>query len=101
MTQNHAGCVFSLISAHIIPAPNSTANVAVPNTINRSLGIAGFDFPSAVCVLALEFMAFHINRLISWMITCAPTRADRSDERRVGKECVSTCRSGGSAVHKK
>src|SRR3546814_12999013 len=26
---------------------------------------------------------------------------DRSEERRVGKECVSTCRSRGSAYHKK
>src|SRR3546814_17674179 len=27
--------------------------------------------------------------------------ASRSEERRVGKECVSTCRSGGSPYHKK
>src|SRR3546814_19609275 len=30
-----------------------------------------------------------------------PTTTDRSEERRVGKECVSTCRSRWSPVHKK
>src|SRR3546814_11008860 len=27
------------------------------------------------------------------------SQSDRSEERRVGKECVSTCRSGGSRYH--
>src|SRR3546814_17654387 len=31
----------------------------------------------------------------------ARTIAERSEERRVGKECVSTCRSRGSPYHKK
>src|SRR3546814_20443497 len=31
----------------------------------------------------------------------APDRRDRSEERRVGEECVSTCRSGWSRYHSK
>src|SRR3546814_14783737 len=34
-------------------------------------------------------------------ITGEPMPAERSEERSVGKECVSTCRSGWSASHKK
>src|SRR3546814_21112765 len=44
-----------------------------------------------------------------WLETLGPTpddaeghlRAQRSEERRVGKECVSTCRSGWSPYHNK
>src|SRR3546814_11575890 len=35
-----------------------------------------------------------------WMPKLGDTQV-RSEERRVGQECVSTCRSGGSAVHYK
>src|SRR3546814_18429084 len=33
--------------------------------------------------------------------TAVQRRCNRSEERRVGKECVSTCRSGWSKYHKK
>src|SRR3546814_5969305 len=36
---------------------------------------------------------------LSSSIRCAPKRARRSEERRVGKECVSTCRSRWSPYH--
>src|SRR3546814_20766919 len=34
------------------------------------------------------------------VVVCASTASIRSEERRVGKECVSTCRSRWSPVHK-
>src|SRR3546814_13633826 len=46
-------------------------------------------------VLALP--GLHIRGLM----TMAPIVPDRSEERRVGKECVSTCRSRWSPYHKK
>src|SRR3546814_19155418 len=36
----------------------------------------------------------------SWLIAGSPAKDARSEERRVGKECVSTCRSRGSPNHK-
>src|SRR3546814_12097477 len=35
----------------------------------------------------------------SWSATPAPAKVERSEERRVGKECVSTCRSRWSPYH--
>src|SRR3546814_4554363 len=37
--------------------------------------------------------------LIGWLRSTLTTSADRSEERRVGKECVSTCRSRWSPYH--
>src|SRR3546814_11874819 len=38
-------------------------------------------------------------RALEMMISCRPYDAARSEERRVGKECVSTCRSRWSRYH--
>src|SRR3546814_14495655 len=43
-------------------------------------------------------LAYKITESISAVFT---TRSERSEERRVGKECVSTCRSRWSPYHKK
>src|SRR3546814_12076687 len=42
-----------------------------------------------------------IEGLKPWEITFLLDEAERSEERRVGKECVSTCRSGWSPYHYK
>src|SRR3546814_14466090 len=46
---------------------------------------------------ALDVIKVYAN---SHYVTPRPTRQQRSEERRVGKECVSTCRSRWSPQHK-
>src|SRR3546814_8251865 len=55
---------------------------------------------------ASEFAGFQMAVLIALNIlvrpepaTCAASSGERSEERRVGKECVSTCRSRWSPYH--
>src|SRR3546814_11609073 len=50
--------------------------------------------PSATCCVAPGFLSFCESSL--W---AGYWKSDRSDERRVGKECVSTCRSRWSPYH--
>src|SRR3546814_11951668 len=68
------------------------------------------DRQQARCLRALIAILFHLK-----CTRCSPrassqakvmgshllSRCDRSDERRVGKECVSTCRARGSPSHYK
>src|SRR3546814_19496226 len=51
---------------------------------------------------AMIFLAFVALRVIRGRTVCpAPALFQRSEERRVGKECVSTCRSRWSPDHSK
>src|SRR3546814_7740834 len=46
--------------------------------------------------------ANYVDGVVDGMVTAVNRlKANRSEERRVGKECVSTCRSGWSPYHKK
>src|SRR3546814_15354317 len=72
--------------------------------LNIGLVLAGnipmVGFHDILCVLvsghrALIKMSSQDNELTSWML------GKRSEERRVGKECVSTCRSRLSPYHSK
>src|SRR3546814_14549890 len=49
--------------------------------------------------VARESIEFAAHKGIEAAVAVAPGAADRSDERRVGKECVSTCRSRWSPYH--
>src|SRR3546814_16157108 len=48
---------------------------------------------------AINFMAKYGRGLVCLALT--KQRVDRSEERRVGKECVSTCKSRWSQIHEK
>src|SRR3546814_20756571 len=50
---------------------------------------------------AARFRRFLTLRLHEFVRSLAPINARRSEARRVGKECVSTCRSRGAPDHKK
>src|SRR3546814_19689319 len=60
----------------------------------RAQGL-GFDE-----VLNIELNSYHHSR-IEELKALRKNYERRSEERRGGKECVSTCKSGWSAVHKK
>src|SRR3546814_15690835 len=46
------------------------------------------------------FAVFYANYIYGWVtLGTFPVPEPRSEERRVGKECVSTCRSRGSPYH--
>src|SRR3546814_18794984 len=77
----------------------------------RLIGLAALSVDSAITLVTpLRIAAFttfsapsmlvrtHSNGLYSAIGTCFRAAA-RSEERRVGKECVSTCRSRWSAYH--
>src|SRR3546814_15821093 len=51
--------------------------------------------------LGLRMTADEIRRLDDWMLarSAGQPAGERSEERRVGKECVSTCRSRWSPYH--
>src|SRR3546814_15623932 len=52
----------------------------------------------ALCVVACAFRSLADTNEAAISLL-AMTGGDRSEERRVGKECVSTCRSRGSPYH--
>src|SRR3546814_12745688 len=65
----------------------------------------GVTFPDNVTLLAIRMRATdNLSQRSSRLINCIVTRklpvwSGRSEERRVGKECVSTCRSRWSPYH--
>src|SRR5216110_3637688 len=68
--------------------------------------ISSRDWSSDVCSSDLEFMAALLSseigntyRVVQYINEAR--ELDRSEERRVGKECVSLCRSGWSSYQKK
>src|SRR3546814_429013 len=62
---------------------------SIPLLINGAIKIMREDFDAG------ELLLYFIEK----GDTCAMTLACRSEERRVGKECVSTCRSRWSPSH--
>src|SRR3546814_18522805 len=48
-----------------------------------------------------ELAWWYVDGVESWVKTILLRDAERSEERRVGKECVSTCRSRWSPYHSK
>src|SRR3546814_15243633 len=79
---------------------------ALPLTgvISLNEALAGFSDPNIVLIAALFVIGESLvrtglaQRLGDWLIR-RTGRSDRSEERRVGKECVRTCRSRGSPSH--
>src|SRR3546814_13906182 len=80
----------------------------VPDLRDRDQGVAGVDhfafaFGSLGDLLANYIRLENIGILPYWCINHGPTTSlyyrDRSEERRVGKECVSTFRSRWSPYH--
>src|SRR3546814_17938744 len=73
--------------------------------LGLSMGIAlvmGNMIGSGVFLLPASLAPFGWNGVAGWAITIAGELAlARSEERRVGKECVSTCRAGRGPDHKK
>src|SRR3546814_1645591 len=59
------------------------------------------DWSSDVCSSDLENQFVHINSLMNCLLIDLKIihLSERSEERRVGKECVSTCRSRWSPYH--
>src|SRR3546814_8203987 len=56
---------------------------------------------AAIMLAILHYLAQgETNKEIAYRLAIVPPPT-RSEERRVGKECVSTCRSRGSPYHKK
>src|SRR3546814_12621199 len=78
-------------------AENSAANFAELKAIQRKLsGWSAAAFASGLAALAMTWyiLVFLIARPVTTLVGAMRRIAtgDRSDERRVGKECVSTCR---------
>src|SRR3546814_16079750 len=68
------------------------------------IGISEQKTPDMVAVARLagqaeELTALENDAVIALMLFMGEAAAGRSEERRVGKECVSTCRSGWSAYN--
>src|SRR3546814_4482410 len=57
------------------------------------------DWSSDVCSSDLHYLTTGEKRIIGIGRLTSARRRDRSEERRVGKECVSTCRSRWSPYH--
>src|SRR3546814_14777266 len=74
---------------------------ADPPLLNLHLRAGGFEGgPVAIPQIAmLARLALRLNTLIARPVMAADEDVDRSEERRVGKECVSTCRSRWSPYH--
>src|SRR3546814_12063134 len=79
--------------------------IIVKGTIGGPLMDVGFGLYGALMILCAE-RAFTLGRQRrfdahrAWALRLfALTVGSRSEERRVGKECVSTCRSRGSPSH--
>src|SRR3546814_17790497 len=79
-----------LLAVRTIAVPGAIAQIAVASGLGIALGLSlGWSFAgSAIFGLALSVAS-----------TVVLLRALRSEERRVGKECVSTCRSRGCPCH--
>src|SRR3546814_4908960 len=73
--------------------PGREAYVAELRTLAERLGAAGH--------LAITAQRNDLRELyaISALVLQLSNKPERSEERRVGKECVSTCRSRGSPYH--
>src|SRR3546814_19049672 len=58
-----------------------------------------FTLASLGCLLATDIWGFLLFRMLQGAIISGYAVSMRSEERRVGKECVSTCRSRWSPYH--
>src|SRR3546814_12192873 len=81
------GVILLYLLWHASPTTGQTLNAVTFRLVLSSLPLGATHVDTAMwIVLALE----------AGLLLVA---ANRSEERRVGKECVSTCRSRGSAAH--
>src|SRR3546814_13744720 len=68
-------------------------------------GVADHGQPSLIVIFETTDSRWKSYGKVCWMSVCASPspqpRFPRSEERRVGKECVSTCRSRWSPYHSK
>src|SRR3546814_21028672 len=74
----------------------------LPQFLHRPVQILWFDSQEFIVVMSVIFVAVIVGGIIGWLLIGAlllfiPWKRTkprgRSEERRVGKECVSTCRS--------
>src|SRR3546814_13697404 len=85
-----SGCFFGNCS-DAGAAVDEEANVmAIDTAIHPKMAIGRLADPQCTAFNLLPILAGHFLRY---------TMGNRSEERRVGKECVSTCRSRGSPYH--
>src|SRR3546814_1166496 len=70
--------------------PISNAKVSAPQTIWAKAGVSREQFGAEALECGLQGLALKIDN---------SEEVKRSEERRVGKECVSTCRSRWSPYH--
>src|SRR3546814_15198831 len=70
-----------------------------PNTAGLNLAAAGVPLDASGRPNIDPFTMRASDAPIFFAGDVQPARPLRSEERRVGKECVSTCRSGGSPYH--
>src|SRR3546814_16929396 len=96
MKQQKWGRIIQTASAHSLTAsPFKSAYVTAKH------GIAGFTKTVALETATFGITANCISPGYVWTPLVENQIPDRSEERRVGKECVSTCRSRGSRYHYK
>src|SRR3546814_15575706 len=64
----------------------------------RELPLISFQDATGKTVTVADFQG-RVILLNLWATCCPPCREERSEERRVGQECVSTCRFRWSPYH--
>src|SRR3546814_18781173 len=88
-------CGAPIVLNMLIHAPEEVKRVFEHGPIEVATG--GAAPPSAV-ISKMERMGFRVTHLYGMTESYGPSTV-RSEERRVGKECVSTCRSRWSPYH--
>src|SRR3546814_11106086 len=84
------------------PAIRTIGRPEVVTTLRRHTRIARINWPHGATIPSSYLREEMGGRLeIGFTAPLAPSDPDRSEERRVGKECGSTCSSGWSPYHKK
>src|SRR3546814_21078623 len=97
-----------------VPPTDTARTIAANNIVNSAfmviaallaalLAMLNFSVPQILLLVAVggilaSFIAWRLHRVCETAL-CEEEREKRSEERRVGKECVSTCRSRWSPYH--
>src|SRR3546814_13160432 len=82
-----------------LPGPDSLEAIVAENPTRRTLLRNGLFGLSVIPAMALAACDDDGNPIVT--VPPTPTPTPRSEERRVGKECVSTCRSRWAPYHSK
>src|SRR3546814_16345196 len=86
------------VAALLLPAPASAQAITVLPDQMSTIRLSNRDVNHIVCVGGeIEDVKFSAEKAIA----VERAGSDRSEERRVGQECVSTCRSRWSPYHSK